>query len=290
MGLNRGRPENIIGKYKVRRSKDFLTFFIHSCGAQTFATQTVKIFKFFCVSVKTRRSKSSRPTIFNRREYARTSLPFCSFRARYSLTHTKHMKHLFGLAQILSVEIPESLAESNEENERLDVSVTFRYDSNVQGADVIDAADFEGVDEDLLALAQSECARSDYHYLWDALKTGYEVGDDEKALKELKKKLTGKKLPFTVYVFTISELLTGTKYVDGDGVPYAAVHSEKRSFSSFSNSYLLKYEDKEAVFGSMQTRLLKDLKNKDLSVGRSDDDAEEFAKRIKKQRKAADED
>jgi hypothetical protein len=200
------------------------------------------------------------------------------------------MKHLFGLAEILSVEIPESLAESNEENERLDVRVAFRYDANVEGADVVNASDFEGIDADLLELAQTECARSDYHYLWDATKTGYKVGDDDKALKELGKKLTGKKLPFTVWSFTISELLEGTKYVDVDGVPYNSVHSDKRGFSSFSNSYLLKYDDKQAVFGAIQARLLKDLKSKDLFVGRTDDDAEEFAKRMKKQRKANEED
>ena len=195
------------------------------------------------------------------------------------------MKHLFGLAEITAVEIPDSLADANEENERLDVSVTFRYDSNVDGADVVNADDFEGVDEDLLALAQSECARSDYHYLWDATKTGYKVGEDEKALSGLKKKLVGKKLPFTVYVYTISELLKGTKYVDTDNVPYSAVHNDRRGFTSFSNSYLLKYEDESAVFGAMQTRLLRDLKSKDLKVGRSDDDSDEFAKRTKKQRK-----
>lgn len=200
------------------------------------------------------------------------------------------MKHLYGLAEILSVEIPESLAESNEENDRLDVSVTFRYDSNVDGADVVNAKDFDGVDEDLLALAQTECARSDYHYLWDATKTGFKVGDDDKALKELSKKLTGKKLPFTVYVYTIADLLKGTKYVDADGVQYASVHNEKRGFSSFSNSYLLKYDDEQAVYGAMQSRLLRDLKNKDLFVGRTDDEADEFAKRMKKQRKTDDED
>lgn len=200
------------------------------------------------------------------------------------------MKHLFGLAEITAVEIPDTLADANEENERLDVSVTFRYDSNVEGADVVNAADFEGVDEDLLALAQTECARSDYHYLWDATKTGFKVGDDEKALKELKKKLLGKKLPFTVYVYTISDLLKGTKYVDADGTPYASVHNDKRGFSSFSNSYLLKYDDEQAVYGSMQARLLRDLKNKDLFVGRTDDEAEEFVKRTKKQRKADEED
>lgn len=195
------------------------------------------------------------------------------------------MKHLFGLAEILDVDIPEQLADVNDEKNRLDVKVTFRYDSNVDGAGVVNPDDFEGVDEELLTLAQNECSRSDYNYLWDATKTGYKVGEDERALKELKKKLVGKKLPFTVYIYTISELLTGTKYVDADGVPYTAVHTEKRGFSSFSNSYLLKYEDTDAVYGAMQARLLKDLKNKDLFVGRTDDEANEFTKRMKKQRK-----
>lgn len=196
------------------------------------------------------------------------------------------MKHLFGLADILNVDIPEALADANEEKERLDVKVTFRFHADVEGADVVNANDFKDVDADLLAFAQEETARTDFSYLWDCTKHGYKVGkDDEKALKEMKEKLERKTLPFTVYVFQIEELLQGTKYVDADGKPYRNVQNDKRAFSSFSNSYLLKYDDADAVFGAMQARLLKDLKNKDLSVGRTDEEAEEFAKRQKELRK-----
>lgn len=196
------------------------------------------------------------------------------------------MRHLYGLADILSVEIPETLADANEENERLDVKVTFRFHADVDGADVVDTNEFKDVDVDLLAFAQEETARTDFSYLWDCTKHGYKVGkDDEKALKEMKEKLEKKTLPFTVYVFTIEELLNGTKYVDADDKPYRNVQNDKRAFSSFSNSYLLKYDDEQAVFGAMQARLLRDLKNKDLLVGRTDDEAEEFAKRQKELRK-----
>jgi hypothetical protein len=197
------------------------------------------------------------------------------------------MKHLYGLADILSVEIPDELADANEENERLDVKVTFRFHADVDGAGIVDANEFkDDVDADLLAFAQEETARTDFSYLWDCTKHGYKVGkDDEKALKEMKEKLEKKTLPFTVYVFQIDELLKGTKYTDVDGKPYRNVQNEKRTFSSFSNSYLLKYDDADAVFSAMQARLLRDLKSKDLLVGRTDEEADEFAKRQKELRK-----
>ena len=189
-----------------------------------------------------------------------------------------NIKRIFGKADIISVSIPDELAIANEDNGRLDVKLTFRYHLDAEG---LDLSNYSGLDDTLIALACQESLRTDYTYLWDATKTGYKLGEEDRAERELKQKLEGKVLLFTTYVFKVSELLRGTKYVDTNGKPYTSIHNERRVFSSFTNSYLLKYDDTDAVKAAMQARLLRDLAGGELSVGRTDEEAREFQKRLR---------
>lgn len=197
------------------------------------------------------------------------------------------MNKIFGKATITNVETTDALKEANADLERCDVRVSFRYDAGVAGApdNSLSDEELEGVDLDLLDDAKEQVTRNDFSYLWNALKNGFDVGDDDLAVKELTKKLKGKKLIFTTYVYRCEELLKDTPFVDKNGHPYRAVHNESRGYPSFSNSYLLKYDDEESVFAAMQANLISRLEDGRYLVGRSDADVKEFKERKAKERK-----
>lgn len=195
------------------------------------------------------------------------------------------MKKIFGPAKIVRVEMPDKLKESNEENERADVRLVIRYTDTAANADKHDFSNMQ-IDEELLELAEKETSRNDYTYLWDCSRTEGEDFEPSEAdlddlLKKYQKKLNGKTLPFTTYEYTISELLKDTEF-DGE----TAVHSSERAYTKLSNTYLLSYEDEEAVFAAIQTRLLSNLDEDIWKVGRTD----KKVSKPKKSRKDEDED
>jgi hypothetical protein len=193
------------------------------------------------------------------------------------------MKKIFGPAKILRVEMPDALRDTNEEKGRADVRLVIRYSDDAENADKHDFSDLKGIDTELLSLAEKETSRNDYTYLWDCTRTEDEDFDAADAdlddlLEKYKKKLTGKILPFTTYEVTISELLQDTEF-DGE----SAVHSDDRAYTKLSNTYLLSYEDSDAVFAAIQSRLLENLEDDTWRIGRADQ------KTKKKTRKEADE-
>ena len=194
-----------------------------------------------------------------------------------------------GKAIINSVSISEAIAKSNEDNERLDVQINFTY-SDVAGRDKELNEMLQGIDADLLALAEKAGRSNSFTYLLDATRLGYSADSNpDKVLKELQGKMEGKELVFTTYRIQVSELLKGTKYENGlngdEIIKFNSIHNERRAYSSFNSSYLLINDDAESVCNNMQTRILKDLENGNFIVGRIDDDEKYLTSYLRKQRK-----
>ena len=182
-----------------------------------------------------------------------------------------------GKALINSVDIPERIAESNDEHERLDVQITFTYDE-VAGRDKEVSDMLQDLDAELLALAEKAGRSNTFTYLLDATRLGYDAKKDDadKVVKELSNKMAGKHLVFTTYRVQVSELLKGTKYEKGikndEEFSFNAVHSDSRAYSSFNASYLLLNDDAENACLTMQSRIIRNLENDVYSIGRSDED------------------
>ena len=148
----------------------------------------------------------------------------------------------------------------------------------------------QGIDADLLALAEKAGRSNSFTYLLDATRLGYSADSNpDKVLKELQGKMEGKELVFTTYRIQVSELLKGTKYENGlngdEIIKFNSIHNERRAYSSFNSSYLLINDDAESVCNNMQTRILKDLENGNFIVGRIDDDEKYLTSYLRKQRK-----
>ncbi len=198
------------------------------------------------------------------------------------------MKKIFGLANVVAIELPDNLRDANDEREACDIRIVFKYSAEALGHDK-DANDFE-LDDELSELVDAQAANDRFSYLWDATKNGYNSDTQDKAVSFLEKKLVGKNLPFTTYICQVSEILDGSRYVKKDGTAYTSVHNDTRGFSSFSNSYLKNYDNEEAVLDSFKNRILRNLEENDLKVGRTDEEDTELRKRLKAARKAAEKD
>ena len=176
-----------------------------------------------------------------------------------------------GKATINSVAIPESVKESNESNERLDVQLTFTYTEKTGVSKELNEM-LAGIDESLLELAEKAGRSNTFTYLLDATRLGYKVDEDEeKALKELRKKLEDKELVFTTYRIKVQDLLKGTKYETDGKKQFDSVHTEARAYTSFNASYLLINDDEEGVFSTIQNRIIRGLENGKYTIGRTDD-------------------
>jgi hypothetical protein len=201
-----------------------------------------------------------------------------------------------GKAIINSVTIPESVAQSNEENERLDVQISFTY-SDVAGRDKEVSEMLEGLDADLLEIAEKAGRSNSFTYLLDCTRLGYvasgkKADDPDDVCSKLAKKMEGKELVFTTYRIQVSELLKGTKYgkgiKDDDEIAFNAVHTDARAYSSFNASYLLINDDADAVCDTVQTRILRGLENGKYTIGRTDEDEKALNLYLKSLRKKDD--
>lgn len=196
------------------------------------------------------------------------------------------------LAKINALSIPENIAKSNEKNERMDIQVSFTYLQKVGKSEQLSEL-LQGIDADLLALAEKAGRSNSFTYLLDATRLGYSADSNpDKVLKELQGKMEGKELVFTTYRIQVSELLKGTKYetgLNGDElIKFTSIHNERRAYSSFNSSYLLINDDAESVCNNMQTRILKDLEEGSFIVGRIDDDEKYLTAYLRHQRKNED--
>ena len=158
------------------------------------------------------------------------------------------MRKIQGLALIKSVEITDGLATYNEENNTLRARLVFAYDSEDSG------------DDNVLALLTTLTSSNQYSLIVN-LDNLPNVGDltDDQIVAQAKDLLVGKKTTFTTYIYTIAELNeSGETHVH---------NSNGRVYSSFSNSYLGKYEDEEAAKNSILGRLNNGLNNGEYEYG-----------------------
>lgn len=159
------------------------------------------------------------------------------------------------LAKILSISVPDALKASNEALELRRARLTFRY--NCDG----------DADDSIQSYLQKLDTRNNEGSLL------IELG--EKKLTEVQEKLVGQSAIFTTYTATLSELFKGTDY-EGE----TAVNNGERTYTSFSNSYIGKNDDADDVMQRMKDRLMRDLNDKNFSVGelkakKSDKDTDE---------------
>lgn len=198
-----------------------------------------------------------------------------------------------GKAVINSVSIPESIAQSNEENERLDVQISFTY-KDVAGRDREVNEMLEGIDAELLKIAEKAGRSNSFTYLLDATRLGYvasgkNADEPDKVCEELSKKMESKELVFTTYRVQVSELLKGTKYAKGikddEEVAFNAVHTDTRAYSSFNASYLLINDDADAVCDTIQNRIVRGLEDGKYIIGRANEDEKALNLYLKKSRK-----
>lgn len=189
----------------------------------------------------------------------------------------KKVNKIQGIAIVNNVEIPESLAESNEANERLDVKVTFTYKEVAERAEKVNEQ-LNGLSDKVLALASKASRNNTFTYLLDATRLGYDHEKDaDKALNEISDILKGKECVFTTYIVPIEVLLRGSIYekLDEDTVT-TAVHTDTRAYTSFNSSFLLVNDDEEAVIDSMSARIVKQLADDKYTVGRTDEEAKQW--------------
>lgn len=204
----------------------------------------------------------------------------------------KGIEKLQGKATINSVTIPESVAASNEENERLDVQITFSY-TEVTGRGEEVREMLKGLDADLLEIAEKAGRTNTFTYLLDCTRLGYvasgkKADDPEKVCEELAQKMEGKEMLFTTYRVQVAALLKGTKYETDGEKTFNAVHTDTRAYSSFNASYLLINDDEETVFDTIQSRILRGLEEGKYSIGRTDEDEKNLTAYLRKQRKRED--
>ena len=186
----------------------------------------------------------------------------------------ENVEKIQGMALINLVDVPASLSEINDYNERLDIRLTFTY---------LQTINRDGTVLDLSGKAYT------FTYILDATRVGFNAKKDkqEDVLKDVKSKLEGEKAVFTTYRVPIEVLLKGTKYerLTEDTIT-SAVHTDSRVYTSFNTSYLLVNDDEKAVLVFMQARLLKLLEDGKYEVGRNSYDTKIFNEYKKSQKKA----
>lgn len=215
---------------------------------------------------------------------------------------------IFGFAQIVALELDESLIASNLKtdangNYRMDVRCRFQYENTqmtdeekelydklsdkqkkvlkrlgrndtytclFSALDLLDADDLGGIDN--------------YNLIKEMLSTD---GIDEETQKKILTKCVdvckdGKDfipLPFTTYVVPIVDVLKDTEYQTGKGkdgktFDFTSIHSDTRGYSSVSRSYFGNHTDIENATNGIIRRTLKRLDDGTYRVGNTDSESD----------------
>lgn len=176
------------------------------------------------------------------------------------------MNIIKGLSTVTDIDISEALSDSNTDNGRADVKLYFRFHPDVQGNNKVDFGTL-GMSAEIAELCSKVVTNTDYSYLLDCTRLGYKTpetdAEEDKLIKDIKGKLLGKDVYFTVYEFPVRDLLQGTKY-DGESV----VNNGIRNYTKFNSSFLGVYEDTDSVFSNIQSNLIVSLDNGTYGVGR----------------------
>ena len=163
------------------------------------------------------------------------------------------MRKICELGSVLSVEIPETLAEWNEQNDSERARLTFAYSSNASDLS-------EGEDEAARLLLAQHTNGSRYSVMVDL--SSIEGKDTEEKRAWFEAQLKGKKVTFTTFVADVAELLAGT---DNDGV--TIVNNGSRDYRTLSDSFLGKSADEAGAFDRLRARLIQQIDDEVLEVG-----------------------
>ena len=170
------------------------------------------------------------------------------------------MNKLQQKAVVELVEITEALAESNKE--RTDESGVFTENArlvfNIAGnAEISD-------DDDVTALVQERMQNTRYSVLFNIV--GFDKTNKDN-LDVAKQMLEGKTLTVSVFKWTVDELTEGK---------FSAVYTESgRTYSALSDPHVGIFNDSEASFAKVRTRLQRDIEEGRLSFEPFDNEAEQ---------------
>lgn len=163
------------------------------------------------------------------------------------------MRKICELASVLSVEIPDALAEWNEENDSERARLNFAYASNASDLS-------EGEDEAARLLLAQHTNGQRYSVMVDL--SSVEGKDTEEKRVWFENQLKGKKVTFTTFIADISELFDGT---DNEGE--TIVNNGTRDYRTLSDSFLGKNEDEKGALDRLRARLLQQIDDEMLFVG-----------------------
>lgn len=163
------------------------------------------------------------------------------------------MRKIQQLGTVISVEIPEALADWNEENESERARLNFAYAS--------DATSLSDGEDEAARLLLAQCTTgSRYSVMVDLHPLTGKTTEEKRAF--LEEQLKDKKVTFTTFVADVAELLEGTNF-DGETL----VNNGARDYRTLSDSFLGKNDDEKAAFDRLRGRIIRDLEDDVLFAG-----------------------
>lgn len=184
------------------------------------------------------------------------------------------MRKIQALAEIKTAQLPDALREANGRNETVCVRLEITYAGGETNNETLNAL-LKEVDSEVLEVF-TKTQGGKYSYLIHMERMGFAAGEDDKALEFCTNKLVGKKMLFTTYIASISEIVAGTKY---EGA--TAVHSESRNYSNMNTSYILAWDDEDEAFNSIKSQTLARIEDGTYMLGQLGDKKEKKSEKPK---------
>lgn len=150
-------------------------------------------------------------------------------------------------AQVTSITIPDALADFNDQNGAHRARLSFIY----LGA----SEEFSGVDNEAQALLSSCRSSAPYSCIIDISSINGDTDEDRADF--LFKQLRGKSVLMTTFILSVSDINEDETYANNG----------ERTYSSFSDSYIGKYDDDEAAFQRIKDRINRQIDDGDLEWG-----------------------
>lgn len=154
------------------------------------------------------------------------------------------MKKKQGKALVTAVEIPDALADYNEENDVVRARIVFTFNSPV-----------ESDEDDITSMLAARSGNQTYSVIIDITDMG---ANESAALKAAKAAIEGKQATFTVFSWDISELNDGGE---------TSVNNGEREYSSLSDPYIGSNIDEGSSRTRMVNRLARDVDSGALKFG-----------------------
>lgn len=158
------------------------------------------------------------------------------------------MEKICNSAQVISITIPDTLADFNEENDAHRARISFVYLGTASG-------EFSGVDNDAQALLASCRTSALYSCIIDL--SSVKGDSDEDRANFLFEQLKGKSVLMTTFVMAVSDI----------NPDETQANNGERTYSSFSDSYVGKYDEDETAYQRIKDRINRQIDSGNLSWG-----------------------